>query len=431
MCIGTLGLLCSLCASSVSAADPINLRMTPIVAVVEKTKDAVVYISSKKIVVERNTPAGIDPYFSQFFDFGQQAKLRGSLGSGFIVHSDGYIITNNHVIDRARQISVELLDGRKFEDVELISADPEADIAVLKIKTDKPLPALELGESSDLMIGEPVVAVGNPLGFSHSVSQGIVSALHRDLKAGNDKVVFSDLIQTDAAINPGNSGGPLLNIYGQVIGINTAIRGDAQNIGFAIQVNKLRDMIPELMSPAQVAKLDIPLKLVEKRKITPPANVEATIQRADGAEIISIAGQKPKNIVDAYAQILKQKAGQAFSIELKGQPEVKLTPKNLPPPEALAKAKQLLGLTVEPVTPRSAERYGLLIEDGIRVMAIDKASWGEKVGFQLGDVILQIGRFRVSTLDDFGYLLQQLQPGRQFDVRIMREGNISTARLTL
>src|SRR5205823_7512206 len=128
--------------------------------------------------------------------------------------------------------------------------------------------------SADLMIGEPVIAVGNPLGFSHSVSTGIVSALHRDLKDQRGQVMLGDLIQTDAAINPGNSGGPLLNAYGQVIGINTAIRGDAQNIGFAIQVNKLRDMIPDLMNPTHVTKVDVPIRFFEKRKLTPPSGIE-------------------------------------------------------------------------------------------------------------------------------------------------------------
>src|SRR5205085_5154128 len=126
--------------------------------------------------------------------------------------------TNNHVIDRARRITVELSDGRKLP-AELISADADADLAVLKISSDKPFPTLELGDSSDLMIGEPVIAVGNPFGYSHSVSTGIVSAIHRDLKDQRNKILLGDLIQTDAAINPGNSGGPLLNAYGQVIGI--------------------------------------------------------------------------------------------------------------------------------------------------------------------------------------------------------------------
>src|SRR5207302_4983991 len=129
---------------------------------------------------------------------------------------------------------------------------------------------------------EPAIAVGNPMGYSHSVSTGIVSAVHRDLKGPDEKVTLGDLIQTDAAINPGNSGGPLLNAYGQVIGINTAIRGDAQNIGFAIQVNRLRDLIPELMNPAQVSKVDVPLKLKEERKLIAPAGIESLVKLSEG-----------------------------------------------------------------------------------------------------------------------------------------------------
>src|SRR5215203_4572767 len=157
-------LLLSMMAPHVSRAEPpesINLRRTIAVDVAERTKDAVVYISTRKIVSQRFNPTG-NPMFDQF-DFGQTRKFEaGSLGSGFIVHHSGYIITNNHVIDRARQIEVELLDGRKLP-ADLISSDPEADIAILKIQSDKRLPTLDLGDSSDLLVGEPVIAVGNPL----------------------------------------------------------------------------------------------------------------------------------------------------------------------------------------------------------------------------------------------------------------------------
>ena len=147
----------------------------------------------------------------------------------------------------------------------------------MKISDKRPFPTLTLGDSSDLMIGEPAIAIGNPLGYSHSVSTGIVSALHRDLKDNAGHVTMGNVIQTDAAINPGNSGGPLLNAYGQVIGINTAIRSDAQNIGFAIPVNRLRDLIPELMNPALLNKMDIPFRLTEECEITPPAHIVSRV----------------------------------------------------------------------------------------------------------------------------------------------------------
>src|SRR3954468_18426073 len=176
-----------------SAAEPpegINLRKTVTVDVVHKTKDAVVNISTTKTVARRVSGfGGNDPFWSPF-DAGQVVQVpANSLGSGFIIHKEGYVVTNHHVIDRARTINVELADGRKLP-ADLISSDAEADLAVLKIHsdTDQAFPALELGDSSDLMIGEPVIAVGNPMGFSHSVSTGIVSAVHRDLKDDHDKV---------------------------------------------------------------------------------------------------------------------------------------------------------------------------------------------------------------------------------------------------
>ena len=396
-----------------------NLRRTIAVDVAERTKDAVVYVSTRKIVSQRFNPTG-NPMFDQF-DFGQTRKFEaGSLGSGFIVHHSGYIVTNNHVVDRARQIEVELLDGRKLP-ADLISTDPEADIAILKISSDKPLPVLDLGDSADLLVGEPTIAVGNPFGFSHTVSVGIVSALHRDLKGENDQVLLGDLIQTDAAINPGNSGGPLLNAYGQVIGINTAIRGDAQNIGFAIQVNKLRDMIPDLLNPSQAAKLDMPIKLKEIRKTVPPSSVHATIVNAENnTPIESIAGKKPIDIVDAYAILLAQKDNEAFSIALADGKKIDITPHAAPMPDAIVRAKERLGMTVEELTPMTAQKYGLIDEDGMLVTQVARGSVAARAGIQPGDVILQLGRYPVNSLKQFSILMQHLPESGNVRIGVAR-----------
>jgi len=289
------------------------------------------------------------------------------------------------------------------------------------------------------MIGEPVIAVGNPLGYSHSVSTGIVSAIHRDLKAPDNSVVLTDLIQTDAAINPGNSGGPLLNAYGQVIGINTAIRGDAQYIGFAIQVNRLRDLIPELMNPAQVRKLEIPLKLRERRNLTPPANIQVVIERVEGSDgrsaatqiVRSIAGKQPRNIVDAYAILLKQQANRPFEVEFEGQKPVKIEPRPAPLPDAIVKARQRLGITVEPVTPMLAEKYGLNTEQGMFVTEVIKDSVADRAGIQPGDVILQIGRYPIVNLERFSVLMQHLPERGRVRVRIMRGPQIGDGFLQL
>jgi serine protease Do len=410
--------------SPMAMAQPeINLRKTLVVDVVRKTKDAVVNVSTTKLVSKRVSQFGGDPFWQQF-DTGQVMQIpANSLGSGFIIHPDGYVVTNNHVIDRARQISVELSDGRKLP-ADLISADAEADLAILKIASDKPLPTIELGDSSDLMIGEPAIAVGNPLGFSHSVSTGIVSAVHRDLKGADDKVALGDLIQTDAAINPGNSGGPLLNAYGQVIGINTAIRGDAQNIGFAIQVNRLRDLIPELMNPAQVSKMDVPLKLKEQRKLIPPATIECTVHEVDAAgktsgPITAINGRRPKDLTDAYSILLAVKAGEEVKLEF-GKQSRTVVAKATPQPDAIVQAKSKLGLGVEALTPLLAEKYHLPTEDGLLITDVARSSVAARAGVQAGDILIQVGRYRIANLKDLSSILPHLTPGTRARLTVIR-----------
>jgi serine protease Do len=415
---------------SVAQSD-INLRRTVTVEVVERTKNAVVNISAMKMIAEQTDPFAGNPFFQRFGGMGQTVYVPGnSLGSGFIVHSTGYVVTNNHVIERARKITVELNDGRKLP-AELISSDAGADLAILKISDPKGFPTLALGDSSDLMPGEPVIAVGNPMGYSHSVSTGIVSATHRDLKNERGDAVISDLIQTDAAINPGNSGGPLLNAYGQVIGINTAIRGDAQNIGFAIQVNKLRDLIPDLMNPAQVNKLVIPMKLVEKRKITPPANVSTEIEwpgagAAKTRFIDSINGHKPADIIDAYATLLGATANKSIEFRFTDGSTEKITPTVAPVPDAIVQARKKLGIGIEQMTAVMAQEYHLEVEDGLFINEVLKGSVAGKTGIQPGDVLVQFGMYRVSTLDDLAKLLPHIPAHGRVRVQVVR-GNRALA----
>lgn len=405
------------------ASEGINLRRTVTVDVVAKTKDAVVNVSTTKTIARRINRFGNDLFWQQF-DIGQIARVpANSLGSGFIIHRDGYVVTNNHVIDRARQITVELADGRKLP-AELLSSDSEADLALLKI-TDpdgRPFPVLQLGDSSDLLIGEPVIAVGNPMGYSHSVSTGIVSAIHRDLKDAQDKVLLADLIQTDAAINPGNSGGPLLNAYGQVIAISTAIRSDAQNIGFAVQVNKLRDLIPELMNPAQVSKVDVPLKLTEERKLSAPSGVACLVYETGARHVAidAIDGQPAADLVNAYATLLKAKVGDTIALKFSDGKTESAVAKAVPLPDALLRARQRLGITVELLTPMLAEKYKLSSEDGMFVQAVANGSIAAKAGLQPGDIIFQLGRYRVATLTDFAALLDHLPESGKVRVGVIR-----------
>ncbi len=409
----------------------INLRRTVTVQVVQKTKGAVVNISATKIVTQR---VQIGPFW-QPFGVGEVHRHATSLGSGFLVHADGYVVTNNHVIDQAQQISVELADGQTLP-AEVVGADPDADLAVLRIHSPTPLPAMAMGDSGDLMIGEPVIAVGNPLGFSHTVSTGIVSALHRDIHPGPDgqtgppqpqpvhgeAAALHDLIQTDAAINPGNSGGPLLNAYGQVIGINTAIRGDAQNIGFAIPIDRLRDLIPELMNPSQVTKVDVPLHLAERRTVAEPATVTTRLvtvgERAVG--VAAIDGRPAGDVVDAYAHLLSLRAGQAFTVTWDDGHTQRLQTTATPLPDALDQARQRFGLAIEQVTPALADKWGLARKDGLFVTAVDRGGAADQAGVQPGDVIFQFGLVHLATLTDFRALAGRLPASGQARVWVYR-----------
>jgi serine protease Do len=412
----------------------INLRRSVTVQVVERTKDAVVNISTTRLIDRRVSPFGPDPFWDRF-DFGHIVKIpANSLGSGFIIHENGYVVTNHHVIDRAREIIVELADGRQLP-AEPISSDAETDLAILRIHSETPLPTIPLGDSSDLLIGEPVIAVGNPFGFAHTVSTGIVSALHRDLRDEHGRVLFSDLVQTDAAINPGNSGGPLLNAYGQVIGINTAIRGDAQNIGFAIQINRLRDLVPELMDPSRVMRVEVPVRLTEQREITPPAHVRAQVslmdENGETLPVQRINGREIENIIDAYAALLELQPEQDVMIELTTGETRTVQARQTPAPDAVRQARRLLGIAIEPLTPLSAQRYRLAVEDGLLITEVARNSVADRAGLQPGDVIIQLGRFRVTRLEDFAVLLQHLPPSGTVPIAIIRGNQIAQGVLEL
>ena len=231
-------------------------RRSRVVEAVERASPAVVNISTEQVVVQRGNPFGGDPFFEQFFrdffDSRPRRSTRTSLGSGVIVQSDGTILTNEHVILRGGHIHVTLADGREFE-AKLVGRDADSDLAVLRINAGS-LPHIALGHSDDLMIGETVIAIGNPFGLSHTVTTGVVSAVKRNLQTGGR--TFTDFIQTDASINPGNSGGPLLNINGELIGINTAIYGNAQGIGFAIPVDRAHRVVDKLVSGRQPPEPD-------------------------------------------------------------------------------------------------------------------------------------------------------------------------------
>lgn len=249
----TLGFLLVLSALSLAIVNADY--QSPIVNVVKVAAPAVV-----KIDVVVRTEVYIDPFIREFYRqfFGgipRQFEESNSVGSGFIISKEGYIVTNYHVVKGAKKITVTMLNGDVY-DAQYIGGDEELDLAVLKIKPTKDLPVLEMGDSDKLQIGEWAIAIGNPLGFQHTVTVGVISATGRKIPKPDGSGYYTNLIQTDAAINPGNSGGPLLNIYGQVIGINTAIINPTQamNIGFAIPINTAKRFINQIIATGRVEK---------------------------------------------------------------------------------------------------------------------------------------------------------------------------------
>lgn len=212
-----------------------------------------------KIETESNTPSSLserDLFFRQFFGGEypgtQPEQKKQSLGSGFIISKDGYILTNHHVVDGADLIKVNIVGADKKYDAKIVGQDPELDLAVLKITPDKEIPVLKMGDSNDIQVGEWSVAIGNPYGLDHTVTVGVISAKQRPLNIGQAK--FKNLLQTDASINPGNNGGPLLNLQGEVIGINTAINAEAQGIGFAIPINTVQEVLDDLINKGKVSR---------------------------------------------------------------------------------------------------------------------------------------------------------------------------------
>src|SRR5687768_4222814 len=275
-------------------------RRTPIVVVAHNVLPSVVNIQTEATIRRR----AVDPFFDPFGFFGgrERAYTSQSLGSGFVWSSDGIIVTNNHVVEGASRITVNFNDGRQLP-AKLLGVDPDSDLAVLRVD-EKGLTAAPLGTSSDLMIGESVIAVGNPFGLSGTVTTGVVSALGRSVPSQDQTRTFTDFIQTDASINPGNSGGPLLNIEGRVIGINVAIYAQAQGIGFAIPVDRARKVIQDLLRYGQVhsawiGAVTATLTPEEARRLDVRASRGAIIARVFSGSPAQAAGLRPGDIITA------------------------------------------------------------------------------------------------------------------------------------
>ena len=426
--IGLTVLISLLCAWQPLAAQAKEFnRETPVVKAVRKVSPAVVNISSAYEVRKRTSPFSgfgfnplFDEFFRDFFDPRFESRRRyTSLGSGVIINGrKGLILTNSHVIQRASTIKVVLQDQREFE-ARIVGADPDSDLAVLKIDADNPLPSIKMGNSDDLMIGETVIAIGNPFGFSHTVTTGVISAINRSIRT--DDRVYHNFIQTDASINPGNSGGPLLNINGELIGINTAIYAKAQGIGFAIPINKARKIISDLIQYGEVIQawigitvqdldeklaryLKVPGKKGVMVKAVEPHSPAQKIGLREGDIILAIGNKKINSLNDYEAVTRSLSAGDRLKIKLwrDGRTQTAAV-KTRVFPLALADdlGYRLLGVRVEDITPRKRRKYRISTSSGVVISKIRKNSYLARIGAEPGDVIRQIDDAVIRNSEDF------------------------------
>ena len=428
-------------------SDPaiLELRRTPVVRAVQKAEPAVVNITSTR-TVERTpfAPAMNNPFLRRFFEelYGEQVPTQKftaeSLGSGVIIDgAKGLVLTNAHVIEGATQISVRLLDGRELK-ADMVGSDPDFDLAVLKVEDSGPLPALPMADSSDILIGETVIAIGNPYGYTNTVTTGVVSALNRSITTKQG--TLTDFIQTDAAINPGNSGGPLLNIAGQLIGINTAIHAKAEGIGFAIPINKARRVVAELLETGHVTPSwlgvfgqDVDQQVASYFGLDRVAGLlitdtypDSPARRADlrpGDVILAVNGQTIEDKSHFLSLLRNHTRGETVHLLVVHSGE-----------------RRDVALRLQAMDEATAEklvrtRWGIAAtasdSGGARVQTIVPGSPAAHLGLQPGDVIHQIGNRRIRGRADLLGAFLRYRLHANLLLRVQRGNTLYYVRMNL
>jgi serine protease Do len=404
----------------------------------EKARPGVVNISTERIIKgggrvfrhffgepfgDRGSP--FDDFFGPFQDMPGREHKERSLGSGFIIDKSGYIVTNNHVVAQADEIKVKLANGKEF-DAEVVGRDSKTDVALIKIKGANGLTPLPLGNSEVLKVGTWVVAIGSPFGLEQTVTQGIVSAKGRSIGAGP----YDDFIQTDASINPGNSGGPLLNLKGEVVGINTAIVARGQGIGFAIPINMARDIVSQLKDKGEVTRgwlgvqiRDLDESLANYYKLKPfsavyvenvvPGDPAAQAGIRSGDIIVSVDG---KSVTSG-----RELAGLIANIPVGKKSEIVLFRDGKKQTVTVKIAKQAaeevrmvstqgtsddLGLQVTDLSSEKAQQFGLdEDESGVLVIEVERGSRADDAGVKVGDIIKGVNLQKVRNLRDYESLI--------------------------
>ncbi|MCR4404430.1 MAG: trypsin-like peptidase domain-containing protein [Candidatus Acetothermia bacterium] len=384
-----------------------------------------------------------DPFFKRFF--GEiptpQKRIEQAIGSGFLIHYQGhhYILTNNHVIEGATSINIVFPDGQQFKG-EVVGSDAELDVAAVRVKGEiQGLAPVRLGDSDRVEIGDWVVAIGNPIGLQHTVTAGIISALERTVPRPDNNGYFYHMIQTDAAINPGNSGGPLVNAAGEVIGINTAIATNTEGINFAIPINRVKQILGQLIAKGRVTRAwlgiyiaDITPALAEHFGIEAGGGVlvndvvkkspaERLLQRGD--IILSVDGQAVHNTGELQDLIMFRQVGEKVRLEIvrAGQRLTVEVPLGERPSQVQAgqpgegqtqeQGVKRFGLTVQNNSPEMVQRFGLATDQGVVIVAVDTGSVAYWAGLEVGDVILEVNRRAVGSVEEWDELISRVPQG--------------------
>ena len=421
--------------------------------IAEKVAPAVVSVEAEKVERVQMRSMLDDPFFEDFWRFfgeprGREQERRSTArGSGFFITSDGYLITNNHIVENAETVTVRTLDKNEYK-ADVVGTDPDSDVALLKVDK-KNIAYMALGDSTQCRPGEWVLAIGNPLSFEHTVTAGIISAKGRQLLGGP---TYQNFIQTDAAINPGNSGGPLVNMQGEVIGINSMIStttGGSIGIGFAIPTELAKKVVKQLREHGKVIRgylgvsgiypvdegvrksLDIDVKqgaLVRDVESGTPADKAGmkpydVIVAIDGVPVkdhndllIKIADIAPGTTVDIKVvrkggeeKVLKVKIGERETDEEGQQPTTS--------------SEKDIGFKVRELTPRLASRYGYQTEEGLIITEVTQYSEADRKGIQRGDIILEVNQVKMEAVRDLENILKKTKAGDAIMLLVRRESN--------
>ncbi len=434
-------LLCaaSLAASPLAQADgrpaPSLARRTPLVLAVEKTKAAVVNINAQEVV--RAHP--VNDGWSLFFGGNLQARdqVRTSLGSGFVFDPAGYVLTNFHVIASGTRIQVSFDDGQDYT-AKVVGTDPGGDLAVLKLEGNRQFPTAPLGTSSDLMLGEPAIAIGNPFGLNQSVSMGVISALHRAVPA--DGRSYYDFIQTDSSINPGNSGGPLLNADGAVIGVCSAIYANAQGIGFAIPIDRALRIARELVKSGEISDAYWGFE-AESLEVKDPSGQRAArpgakVNTVDEASPAKSAGLEPGDIitkadgapvqdadelrfllhdvpVGTQMKLTVQRAGTSQEVAIGARP--------LTPEQAQTLFENRTGLALQVISVKQAAELGYqTARPVLAVQMVERGSAAARAGLRRGDLVRSLNSTELESFKDLRAALRQARKSGKAVLLIQR-----------